>query len=118
MDTDNRRNGTAPDGPVTFINVFEIDGVDLDEFIAGWEKRVGLMRAKPGFIDSRLHRARSTDTRFQLVNVSHWASEELYEAATADLQFSARTQAARDQAVNTVTPNPGLYDVAVEVTSP
>jgi hypothetical protein len=40
--------------------------------IAGGEQRAALMSTKSGFIDSRLHRARSSETRFQLVNVSHW----------------------------------------------
>ncbi|MGW2228367.1 antibiotic biosynthesis monooxygenase family protein [Streptomyces formicae] len=118
MTTDSQHNDTSGGSPVTFINVFEIDGVDLDEFVSGWEKRVDLMRAKPGFVDSRLHRARSTDTRFQLVNISHWSSEELYEAAIADTQFSTRTRAALDEAGQAVTPNPGLYDVVAEVIAP
>ncbi|MEU7582252.1 antibiotic biosynthesis monooxygenase family protein [Streptomyces sp. NPDC041068] len=116
--TNDSQATTASGPPVTFINVFEIDESEIDGFITGWEKRVQLMAGKPGFIDSRLHRARSADSRFQLVNVSHWESEEAYQAATADPAFSSRTQAARDDAKGTVAPNPALYDVAVAVTAP
>lgn len=103
--------------PVTFINVFEIAADEVDGFVAEWERRAALMSAKPGFLDSRLHRARSSEARFQLVNVSHWESREAWEAATADTEFQERTRAAREDARTPVTPNPGLYDVAVEFTA-
>ncbi|MFF4953254.1 antibiotic biosynthesis monooxygenase family protein [Streptomyces chattanoogensis] len=72
------------------------------------------MSAKPGFLDSRLHRARSSQNRFQLVNVSHWESEEAWESATADTEFQERTRAAREDLQTPITSNPGLYDVAAE----
>ncbi|MEV7190999.1 antibiotic biosynthesis monooxygenase family protein [Streptomyces sp. NPDC093510] len=108
----------TPDSPVTFINVFEIEADDVDAFVAKWEERARLMRDKPGFIDSRMHRARSTDSRFQLVNVSHWETREAWEAATADPAFTSRTQAAREQTAHPVTPNAAVYDVVVELTAP
>ncbi|QKW54420.1 antibiotic biosynthesis monooxygenase [Streptomyces buecherae] len=108
----------APDTSVTFINVFEIDAEHLDGFLAHWQERAALMSTKPGFLDSRLHRARSSETRFQLVNVSHWASEEEYAAAGADPEFQRRTKAASESAQAPVVPNPGLYDVAVEFVGP
>ncbi|KUH38779.1 MULTISPECIES: antibiotic biosynthesis monooxygenase family protein [Streptomyces] len=112
---------TAPGTSVTFINVFEITAEHLDAFVARWEERAALMSAKPGFLDSRLHRARSSENRFQLVNVAHWESQEAWEAATADTLFRERTEAARDDATTPITSSAGLYDVAVEfraVTSP
>ncbi|MBM7170610.1 antibiotic biosynthesis monooxygenase [Streptomyces sp. G44] len=109
---------TTDSSPVTFINVFEIAAEDLDAFVEQWERRARLMRDKPGFLDSRMHRARSSDSRFQLVNVSHWESQEAWEAATADPGFAARTRAAREQTSRPVTPNPAVYDVVVEVTAP
>ncbi|MEU8669076.1 antibiotic biosynthesis monooxygenase [Streptomyces anulatus] len=118
MTTENLPADGAPDSPVTFINVFEISADELDAFVEKWEQRARLMREKAGFIDSRMHRARSSDSRFQLVNVSHWASQEAWEAATADPEFSARTRAAREEAKQPVTPNPAVYDVVVELTAP
>ncbi|MBC3991818.1 antibiotic biosynthesis monooxygenase [Streptomyces sp. AC563] len=108
----------TPDTSVTFINVFEIDAEHLDGFLARWQERAALMSTKPGFLDSRLHRARSSQTRFQLVNVSHWASEEEYAAAGADPEFQRRTKAASESTQAPVVPNPGLYDVAVEFVGP
>ncbi|NSC25624.1 antibiotic biosynthesis monooxygenase [Streptomyces albus subsp. chlorinus] len=117
MTTDNRSQN-APDSSVTFINVFEVDAEHVDAFIAQWEKRAALMRTKPGFIDSRLHRARSSDSRFQLVNVAHWESQEDWEAATADPGFEERARAAREDTQRPITASPALYDVAVTLTAP
>ncbi|MEU6994180.1 antibiotic biosynthesis monooxygenase family protein [Streptomyces sp. NPDC046465] len=104
----------APDAPVTFINIFEIAAEHLDAFIARWEQRAALMSAKPGFLDSRLHRARSSQTRFQLVNISHWQSLEAYEAAGSDPAFQQHTRAARENSQTPVTSSPGLYDIAAD----
>lgn len=95
--TADRTSDATPGSSVTFINVFEIDADQVDAFVAQWERRAALMSAKPGFLDSRLHRARSAGARFQLVNVSHWESREAWEAATADTEFQERTRAAREE---------------------
>ncbi|MFE6777451.1 antibiotic biosynthesis monooxygenase family protein [Streptomyces sp. NPDC057702] len=108
----------ASDASVTFINVFEIDAEHLDGFLEHWRERAALMSTKPGFLDSRLHRARSSTSRFQLVNVAHWASQEEYEAAGADPEFQRRTQDARESTRVPVVPNAALYDVAVEFSGP
>ncbi|WP_079134080.1 antibiotic biosynthesis monooxygenase family protein [Streptomyces sp. EN23] len=118
-DTTDTAGPTGPtDSSVTFINVFEIAADELDAFVEKWEQRARLMRDKPGFIDSRMHRARSSDSRFQLVNVSHWESQAAWEAATADPDFASRTRAAREETKQPVTPNPAVYDVVVELTAP
>jgi heme-degrading monooxygenase HmoA len=112
--TTDSRPVNEPSPAVTFINIFEISAEHLDAFITQWEQRAALMSNKSGFIDSRLHRARSSKTRFQLVNISHWESREAWEAATADPEFGRRTRAAQDDPQMQITSSPGLYDVAVE----
>ncbi|MFF6888509.1 antibiotic biosynthesis monooxygenase family protein [Streptomyces sp. NPDC012421] len=112
--TPDSRPVDAPGSSVTFINIFEVSVEHLDSFIAQWEQRAALLRTKPGFLDSRLHRARSSATRFQLVNVSHWQSREAWEAATADPEFRKRTRAAQDDPRMQITSSRGLYDIAVE----
>ncbi|MET7795559.1 antibiotic biosynthesis monooxygenase family protein [Streptomyces decoyicus] len=104
----------APDSSVTFINIFEIAAEHVDAFVTQWEQRAALLSTKPGFLDSQLHRARSSQSRFQLVNVSHWESQEAWEAATADTEFQERTRAAREAPQTPITSSPGLYDVAAE----
>ncbi|MET9510401.1 antibiotic biosynthesis monooxygenase family protein [Streptomyces flavidovirens] len=113
MTTDNQPVD-APGSSVTFINIFEVAAEQVDAFAAQWEERAAIMSTKPGFIDSRLHRARSSESRFQLVNVAHWESQEAWEAATADTEFQARTRAARENKQTPITTNPALYDVAVD----
>ncbi|MEV0318910.1 antibiotic biosynthesis monooxygenase family protein [Streptomyces sp. NPDC050658] len=99
--------------PVTFINIFEIAEEDVPAFAEKWEERAAIMSKKPGFIDTKLHRARAADGRFQLVNVAHWESEEAWAEAGADPEFATRAHAARDSEETPVKANPGLYDVVV-----
>ena len=104
--------------PITLINVFEVPGKHVDAFIARWRERAALMSAKPGFLDSRLHRALSPQTRFQLVNVAHWESREAYQAATADTEFQERIRAAVADPQVPISAHPALYQVAVEFPGP
>ena len=98
---------------VTLINVFEVPADQVDAFIVQWRERAALMSTKPGFLDSRLHRALSSQTRFQLVNVAHWESAEAMQAATEDPEFEQRARAAT--ADPAVSANAALYQVAVEL---
>lgn len=97
---------------VTFINVFEILANQVDEFVENWRERAELLRDAPGFRDVRLHRAVLPESRFQLVNVAHWDSEEEWRAATRD---HGQFQASVAEAAQVATPNPALYEVVVEV---
>ncbi|MER6138599.1 antibiotic biosynthesis monooxygenase family protein [Streptomyces sparsogenes] len=99
---------------VTFINVIELPADEVDTFVEQWRERAKLMRDAPGFQDSRLHRAKLPDARFQLVNVAHWDSTEAWEAATANPAFRSAVRGVSDA----VTPNPALYDVVVEYHQP
>ena len=76
------------------------------------------MSTKPGFLDTRLHRALSPQTRFQLVNVAHWESREAMQAATADPEFRQRISAAITDPQVPASANPALYQVAVEFRGP
>ncbi|MFJ8657155.1 antibiotic biosynthesis monooxygenase family protein [Streptomyces rochei] len=115
--TTHNRPADVPGTAVTFINVFEISADHLDAFITEWEQRAALMSTKPGFIDSRLHRAHRSTTRFQLVNVSHWTSREAWEAGTADPEFRKRTRAVQQDSRVPVTSSRGLYDVVAELSA-
>lgn len=98
------------DDGVTFINVFEIPADRVDEFVETWRERAKLMRDAPGFRDAKLHRALLPDSRFQLVNVTHYDSKEALEAAGKNQVFQASTERAAEVA----TPNAALYEVVVE----
>jgi len=114
----NQPSQPANNSPVTLINVFEVPTEHVEVFIAGWRQRAALMSTKPGFVDTRLHRALSPQTRFQLVNVAHWESREAMEAATADPEFQQRISAAIADPRVPIAANPALYQVAVEFLGP
>ncbi|GHF14501.1 putative monooxygenase [Amycolatopsis deserti] len=99
---------------VTFINVIELPADEVDAFVEQWRERAKLMRDAPGFRDSRLHRAKLPDARFQLVNVAHWDSAEAWRSATTNPAF----QAAVGGVPGSVVPNPALYEVVVEYERP
>jgi heme oxygenase (mycobilin-producing) len=101
-------------GSVTFINVFEVPVEQIETFIAQWRERATIMSTAPGFRDSRLHRALSSRTRFQIVNVAHWESQQAWEAAAANPEFQERLRAlAKDTEVQ-ISANPALYQVVVD----
>ena len=54
------------------------------------------------------------DSGFQLINVARWDSQEAFGTATADPEFRAALQALNDNPDFHVTPNPGLYRVALQ----
>jgi len=105
----NQDSQPANTSPVTLINVFEVPSEHVDVFIAHWRERAALMSTKPGFLDSRLHRALSSQTRFQLVNVAHRESREAWQAATADTEFQERISAVTAEAQMPISANPALY---------
>jgi heme-degrading monooxygenase HmoA len=101
-------------GPVTFINVFEVPVEQIDAFIAQWRERAKIMSTAPGFRDSRLHRALSSQTRFQIINVAHWDNRQAWEAATANPEFQERLRALADDTEVQISANPALYQVVVD----
>jgi heme oxygenase (mycobilin-producing) len=102
-------------GPVTLINVFEIDSDKLELFFAEWRKRAEFMSKQPGFRSLKLHRALAPDARFQLVNVACWDSADALHAATAQQYFQQSTRRSLHDVE--VTAHPAIYRVALEVTA-
>jgi heme-degrading monooxygenase HmoA len=107
---------TMDTGPVTLVNVFEIDPAQLEPFLADWRERAEFMSKQPGFRSFRLLRAVSSDSHFQLVNVAEWDSADELGAATAHPTFQASVNAAASEF--DVTAHPGLYRPAIEVVAP
>ena len=101
-------------GPVTLINVFEVEPEKLEVFLARWRERAELMRKQPGFRSLRLHRALSPDARFQVVNVAEWDSADALH--TAQAQESWREKALRAADELGFTAHPAVYRVAFEIT--
>ncbi|MHC1558987.1 antibiotic biosynthesis monooxygenase family protein [Actinomycetospora sp. C-140] len=96
--------------PVTFINVFEIAREDVAAFTAGWREMAAVMASAPGFRDAELHEALAGETRFQLVNVAHWDSEDAWRAAAARPEMQAAVRRlGGEPAQRAATHHPGLY---------
>lgn len=97
-------------GPVTLVNIFEIDSAKLELFFAEWHRRAEFMTRQRGFRSLKLHRAVAPDARLQLVNVADGNSAEALHAATAQQYFQQSTRrSAQDVGM---TAHPAIYRVA------
>ena len=70
------------------VNPFEVPESDDDEFINAWTTVRNLVKGRPGYIGSRLHRAIDPDAPFRFVNVAPWQSVRDFTAAVADPAFA------------------------------
>jgi heme-degrading monooxygenase HmoA len=87
------------------INPFEVsEDIDDDQFMEGWGRAADYMRARPGFVSTRLHRAVSPNPRFRFVNVAEWESPQAFQAAVTSPEFQA-------MAAGTPPNYPALYEV-------
>jgi heme-degrading monooxygenase HmoA len=76
------------------------------------------MAAAPGFRDAKLHRAVSSQARFQLVNVAHWDSQADLEAALGSDAFQNGIRALREDPRMRFSAYPASYEVAAVLTEP
>jgi heme-degrading monooxygenase HmoA len=108
----------ATSGPVTFINVFEVPVEQIETLIAHWRELAKIMSAARGFREARLHRALSSQTRFQIINVANWESPKAWEAAVANPEFQEGLRALAEDTDVQITANPALYEVVVDYGDP
>jgi heme oxygenase (mycobilin-producing) len=108
---------STSDHPFIFINPIEIPPDQVDRFLDGWRDRADFMRHQVGFRDYRLVRALTADSRFQLINVARWDSQEAFAAATADVDFREQLQALMADPDIDATGNPALYQVVLEASA-
>ncbi len=95
---------------ITLIDAWELPEDRIDESVARWRERVGLIHAAPGFQDARLHRRVSPESRFGLVNVAHWDSVEARDEALSNPDFTESAATAAGYA----TVHGGWYQVTAE----
>ncbi|WP_331732067.1 antibiotic biosynthesis monooxygenase (plasmid) [Streptomyces sp. NBC_00015] len=98
------------DNGITLIDAWELPEDRIDESIARWRERVGLIHTAPGFRDARLHRRLFPESRLGLVNVAHWDSIEARDEALAKPGFTTSAATSADYA----TVHGGWYEVAAE----
>ncbi|MFL6139000.1 MAG: antibiotic biosynthesis monooxygenase family protein [Frankiaceae bacterium] len=95
---------------IKFINLFEVPPGRDEEFLALWSEVNEHMRAKPGYVSHKLHRATSPDARYRYVNYVEWESPEHW-AAAHDKGFRERVGRAGWAGITTT---PALYDIVHE----
>jgi heme-degrading monooxygenase HmoA len=95
---------------VTLINCFEVPAGQEDEFFGLFENVNAYMRAKPGYLAHKLHRAVTPDASFRFVNVVQWASAEHCRAAHDEAFRSLISQPGWE----VFRSLPGLYEVVHE----
>ena len=100
-------SATSDEGPVTFINVFDIPTDEIDPFIAKWRERSRFTTSAAGFISAELHRAIDSETRFKVINVTKWESLAHFEAATRAPDFRAELD--QFEATSSWKPYRGFY---------
>jgi heme oxygenase (mycobilin-producing) len=98
--------GLEPAGAVLLINLFEVPAPDEDDFMSSWEQARSLMRARPGYLGTRLHRSLAPDAEFRFVNIAAWPSAGAFQAAIDDPAFREATAEVAGRA------HPSLYEVA------
>jgi quinol monooxygenase YgiN len=59
---------------VTLVNCFEVPAGRDEEFLRQFEVVNSYMRAKPGYLGHKLHRAIAPQASFRFVNIVRWAS--------------------------------------------
>jgi heme-degrading monooxygenase HmoA len=98
---------------VTFVNLFEVPAGEDDAFRALWQQVNDYMRAKPGYISHKLHRALRPDARYRFANIVIWASEQEWAAAHDDGFHALVGQ----PAWTAYPPFPTLYEVVHEASA-
>jgi heme-degrading monooxygenase HmoA len=98
-------SGREPDSAAVLINLFEVPPPDDEEFLSSWERARQFMRARPGYLGTRLHRSLALDAYFRFVNIAAWPSLEAFQAAINDPTFLEATAEMPGHA------HPSLYEV-------
>ncbi|MDQ3932913.1 MAG: antibiotic biosynthesis monooxygenase [Actinomycetota bacterium] len=69
-------------GPVILVNTFQVSAEDADALFDAWTTDAAHLKAKPGFISTRLHRDVAGSSTF--LNLAVWESVESFRTAFSD----------------------------------
>jgi heme-degrading monooxygenase HmoA len=92
--------GTAQ--AVVLINFFEVPPGEDETFIRSWEAARDVLRGRPGYVDTRLHRSILPSVDFRFTNVAHWESPAAFRQAVSNPAF-------REASRMPYTAHPALY---------
>lgn len=88
-------------GPVVLVNTFVVPPEDAEKLLVAWAADAGLMKARPGFISTQLHRGIAGSGVF--LNYAVWQSVAHFRSAFTSPEFQARLGDYPDSA--TVSPH-------------
>ncbi len=74
-------------GPVILVNTFRVAPADTEALLAAWAHDAALLRGKPGYISTQLHRGVAGSTTF--LNSAVWESVSAFRDAFSDPDFQA-----------------------------
>jgi heme-degrading monooxygenase HmoA len=77
--------------PVVLVNVFTLDKADEQTFLEAWQDDALLMKRKPGFISTQLHRAIGKSPTY--LNYADWESTADFRAAFTHPEFRKKLSA-------------------------
>jgi heme-degrading monooxygenase HmoA len=78
---------TSEGGPVVLANVFTVAPEDAEGLVEAWAVDATILKAKPGFISTQLHRGIGGSSTF--FNYAVWESVAAFRAAFSDPGFQA-----------------------------
>ena len=78
---------SSDESPVVLLNVFKVAPEDADALLEVWTADAALLKEKPGFLSTQLHRGVAGSSTF--FNYAIWESVEAFRAAFADPGFQA-----------------------------
>jgi heme-degrading monooxygenase HmoA len=77
----------ANEAPIVLANVFTVAPEDVEALVEAWTLDATLLKTKPGFISTQLHRGVAGSSTF--LNYAVWESVSAFRAAFADPEFQA-----------------------------
>ncbi|NBJ09546.1 antibiotic biosynthesis monooxygenase family protein [Microvirga arsenatis] len=78
---------SAPEGRIALINTFQVTAEEAEAFKRDWSRVAEILRRKPGFVSSALHRPVGGSTLW--VNHAVWENAQSLAAALASPEFRA-----------------------------
>ena len=96
---------------LVLINTFEVQPGKEDAFLEAWRRVSDVMEARPGFLQTRLHRCTSAP---RFINVAEWESLEAFAAAINSPEFRAAAAPLRELGRE----SPALYELVYEAGTP
>jgi heme-degrading monooxygenase HmoA len=74
-------------GPVILINKFNVEPVQVDQFLKQWAVDSAIMKRQPGFISAQLHRGIAGSCVF--LNYAVWESTKHFKLAFNNPEFQS-----------------------------